>query len=67
MEEYLEKECSYCKNSVADEGVVLSKRVGGFEGLKLKSAKFVLGESEQMDTGEVNIEDEEAAQPSENL
>ena len=43
-----------------DEGIVLSKRIGGFEGLKLKSARFILGESEKLDSGEINIEDSES-------
>lgn len=56
--EYLEKDDIYCKNKgLADEGIVLSKRVGGFEGLKLKSTRFVLGESEQLDTGEIDLEE----------
>lgn len=58
IEEYLEKDDIYCNSKgLPDEGIVLSKRIGGFEGLKLKSQKFVLGESEQLDKDEVNIED----------
>ncbi len=58
INEYLEKDDIYCKNKgLADEGIVLSKRINGFEGLKLKSARFILGESNEADIGEVNIED----------
>jgi hypothetical protein len=59
-ENYLEKDCVYCKTSgLPDEGIVLSKRVGGFVGLKLKSQKFLLSESEQLDTEEISVEDQE--------
>lgn len=61
IEEYLEKDDIYCKTAgLPDEGIVLSKRIGGFEGLKLKSARFILGESEKLDSGEINIEDSES-------
>lgn len=58
MEEYLEKDDIYCNTKgLFDEGVVLSKRVGGFTGLKLKSFRFVSGETMEMDNGNENIED----------
>jgi len=55
--EYLEKTSEHCFNKVWDEGIVFSKRVGGFTGLKLKSSNFVLGETVQIDAGEENIDD----------
>ena len=59
IEDYLEKDDVYCNNKgLPDEGIVLSKRVDVFEGLKLKSFRFLSGESEQLDSGEGNIEDE---------
>lgn len=47
----------FCKNKVAEEGIVV--RVEGLkpEALKLKSFKFLEGESKELDKGEVNIED----------
>lgn len=61
IEEYLEKDDIYCNSvGLADEGIVLSRRVGGFEGLKLKSQRFILGESEEADSDQVNIEDQES-------
>lgn len=59
ISEYLEKDNIFCKTvGLPDEGIVLSKRVGNFEGLKLKSLKFLEKESAEIDTGEENIEDE---------
>ncbi len=59
IENYLEKDCIYCQGRLPDEGVVLSKRIGGFVGLKLKSQKFLLAESEQLDSEEISVEDAE--------
>lgn len=57
IEEYLEKDDIYCKNKgLKDEGIVLAKRVGGFEGLKLKSTAFLLQETEEIEKNS-NIED----------
>lgn len=63
MEDYLEKDCEYCKNKVPDEGVVVSKRLyGTYEGYKLKSSRFILQESADLDKGVSNIEDEESVE-----
>lgn len=59
VEQFLEKDCIYCQGKLPDEGIVLSKRVGGFVGLKLKSQKFLLAESEQLDSEEASVEDAE--------
>lgn len=54
---YLEKDCHICKNKVPDEGIVLRKdSVHDFEAFKLKSFKFLKKESEELDSGEVDIE-----------
>ena len=55
MEElYNEKDCWMCTNKVPEEGVVLRvDRLDGFEAYKLKSFRFLEGESKQE---EVDIE-----------
>jgi len=59
-EQYLEKNCYDCITpNLPDEGIVL--RVDGkehFNAYKLKSKRFLLGESAELDKGVVNIEDE---------
>jgi len=56
--EYLEKDDVYCNSKgLADEGIVLSKRIGAFQGFKLKSSRFVLAESVELDSEKENIED----------
>ena len=49
-ETYLEKDCSLCKNKVPDEGVVLRRDVpNAIDVYKLKSFKFLLGETALLD------------------
>jgi hypothetical protein len=61
VKEYLEKDDVYCQNKgLPDEGIVLSRRVDVFEGLKLKSFKFLQGETEEADKGEVDMETQES-------
>ena len=61
IKEYLEKDDIYCNNKgLPDEGIVLSKRVDVFEGLKLKSFKFLRGESDELDKGGVDLETQES-------
>ena len=60
---YNEKDCYICKNKVPEEGVVLVKESDFYEAYKLKSAKFLEKESENLDKGETNIEDEESNAP----
>lgn len=56
--EYLEKDDIYCNTKgLPDEGIVLSKRIDVFEGLKLKSFKFLEGETKELDKEQENIED----------
>lgn len=59
---YLEGDCKYCKNKVPREGVCV--RLDGMEDYrtyKLKSKRFLERETKELDKGEVNIEDEQAA------
>lgn len=56
---YLEKDCTYCKNKVPAEGIVL--RVDGketFMAFKLKAKRFLERETKEIDKGEENIEDQ---------
>lgn len=56
---YLEKDCKYCVNSVPQEGICV--RIDGkdsYSTYKLKSKRFIKRESEELDTQEVNIEEE---------
>lgn len=57
----LEKDCEFCKNVVPAEGVCV--RIDGkssYSTYKLKSDKFKLRESEDMDKGIVNMEDSQS-------
>lgn len=57
--EYLEKMCFMCKNPLPGEGIVLRIESGfKFEAYKLKSFKFLEGETQMLDLGISNIEDE---------
>lgn len=54
----MEKNCEHCANKVPAEGIVVRKDgLPTFSAYKLKSKLFIKGESEAMDAGEVNIED----------
>lgn len=60
---YLERDCIYCKNKVPAEGVCV--RIDGkptYSTFKLKSKRFLEGESKAIDSGEVSIEDEQHEQ-----
>lgn len=47
---YLEKKCSDCKNKVPDEGIVLRRDIANkIDVYKLKSFKFLMMETEQLD------------------
>jgi hypothetical protein len=61
IEEYLEKDDIYClTKGLADEGIVLSRRVDVFEGLKLKSFRFLQGETTELDDGVIDMETQES-------
>lgn len=55
--QYLEKDCTMCKNKVPAEGVVIRTMKPKFEAFKLKSQRFNERESKELDSGETNIED----------
>ncbi len=58
VEYYLEKDCTYCRNKVPAEGIVV--RIDGketFSAFKLKAKRFLERETKQLDAGEVSIED----------
>lgn len=56
-EKYLEKKCSICRNDVWAEGIVLRiDKPNRWVPFKFKSLTFLKGESDQLDSGEVNIE-----------
>lgn len=60
IEDYLEKDCVYCRNSgLPDEGLVVAKRDGHFDAFKLKSNAFTLVETGELDKEQTNIEDEQ--------
>jgi hypothetical protein len=61
-ENFLEGNCKFCKNKVPAEGVVLRRdnNTTSFDVYKLKSKRFILGETKAADEGETNIEDEES-------
>lgn len=61
IETYLEKKCDLCKNDVWKEGVVLRKDTPfEWDAFKLKCFNFILGESKQLDSGEVDMETAES-------
>jgi hypothetical protein len=60
---YLEKKCTICKNDVWAEGVVLRKMVPfEWQAFKLKSFNFLLHETKQLDSGEVDMETAESSE-----
>jgi hypothetical protein len=61
-ENFLEGDCKFCKNKVPAEGIVLRRdnNTTAFDVYKLKSKRFILGETKAADAGETNIEDEES-------
>lgn len=55
---YNEKDCYLCVNKVPEEGIVVRKNsLFSYEAYKLKSFRFLQKETEELDKGEVNIED----------
>lgn len=56
---YNEKDCYMCTNNVPEEGIVLRiQRLNSYEAYKLKSKRFILGESELQEKEQSNLEDE---------
>jgi hypothetical protein len=58
QELYLEKDCPICSNKIPDEGIVVRKEGNTIEAYKLKSIRFLEGETKEIDKGNSNIEDE---------
>ena len=55
----MEKSCGHCKNKLPAEGIVLRKDgLSTFSAYKLKSRNFLKYETDELDKGEVNIEDQ---------
>ncbi len=59
IRDYTEKDCYMCRNSVPEEGCVIVKEGEVGEGFKIKSSRFLLEESVELDSGATNIEDEQ--------
>lgn len=55
---YMERNSPDCENKVPHEGIVIKIENGKSEAFKLKCFKFISGEQELLDKGEINIEDE---------
>jgi hypothetical protein len=55
---YNEKDCYMCSNKVPEEGIILRiEKLESYEAYKLKSKRFILGESLLQEQGETNLED----------
>lgn len=59
-EKYLEKDCTICKNKVPAEGIVVVPQYKDYQPLKLKSFRFLEGETKELDKGTVDIETQES-------
>ena len=57
-EKYNEHDCHICKNKVPEEGVVVRIEKNEFEAYKQKSNRFYAAETESLDKGETNLEDQ---------
>lgn len=55
---YNEKDCYLCANKVPQEGCVLRIERLGLEAYKVKSTRFLEYETKNLDTGEIDIEEE---------
>ncbi len=56
---YLEIDCDLCANKVPDEGIVIRRECLDLDVYKFKSFKFLQHETEELDKGIENIEDNE--------
>jgi len=63
QEKYLEKDCNTCLvKGTPDEGIVVRREVGYIDALKLKSLRFLSGESESYDKNtSTDIEEQEVS------
>ena len=58
-EDYLDKPATDCVGGAWDEGVVVRKSYGAIEAFKLKSPKFILGESAAVEKDEITDTEEQ--------
>lgn len=58
-DEYLELDCDLCVNEVPDEGIVIRREGLDLDVYKFKSFRFLQHETEELDKGIENIEDNE--------
>lgn len=59
IDKFTEKDCQFCVNKVPEEGIVVRIDSGEeYKAFKLKSQRFILGESKAQDNGETNMEDD---------
>lgn len=55
--EYNEKDCYMCTNKAPEEGIVVRvEKLESYEAYKLKSKRFILGESDAQEKDEIDIE-----------
>jgi len=59
-EQYLEKDCDMCVNTVPDEGICIRREVFDIDVYKHKSFRFFEWETKQLDSGEVDLETQES-------
>lgn len=57
---YLEKDCNMCKNGLPDEGIVVRIEGLHFDAYKMKSFKFLELESKNLDSDNVDIEEDQS-------
>ena len=57
-EKYNDKDCYMCNNKVPEEGIVIRKEGIDLEAYKLKSNKFYEFETKNLDSGKIDIEEE---------
>ena len=53
---FLEQDCTYCKKGTPAEGICVRNESGSKIAYKLKSKRFLLGESAALDAGEEVVE-----------
>lgn len=59
VKNYTEKECSLCKNSLPEEGVVIRKEGKNFTAFKLKSMRFLQHETAELDNESAETPDDD--------
>lgn len=59
-EQYLEKDCDMCVNTVPDEGICIRREVFDIDVYKHKSFRFFEWETKQLDKGKIDLETQES-------